>query len=91
MKYAKFSPPLGFWPFTGTPVEVHPLAGSAHATQSSALLGLPHITKVYPHYSKYLVFFPQENGKPSRMCQNDTFDFFPHSLPQEIGFSTQET
>lgn len=42
IKYAKLSPPLGFWPFTGMPVKVHLLAGSAHATQSSALLGLPY-------------------------------------------------
>lgn len=81
IKYAKLSPPLGFWPFTGMPVEVHPLPGSAHATQSSALLGLPQITKLYSLFSKYLVFFPQEDGKFSRMWQNDTCDFFPHGLP----------
>lgn len=51
IKYSKRSPSLGFWPLAGMPVKVCPLPGSEHATQSSALQGLPHTNKLYPSLS----------------------------------------
>lgn len=90
IKCAKLSPPLA---------SGHSLECQSRPThcQISACHPVPRISwgsHISPspinYYLKYLSFFPQEDGKFLRMCQDDTF-YLPRCLPKKQGFSIPET
>lgn len=72
------------------PVKAHPLPDQCMSLSPQDLLGIPRITKPYQLLFEVLSFFPQEDGKFLRMCQDDTF-YLPRCLPKKQGFSIPET